>query len=404
MLPTIRPMTHRGPVSLILVALLGVAAAPAPSTTTTTQPRDTRIRELEAAIGEASAEEATALRELVTIRERRSELDASIGGLARQVADVSGAITAHQAEVDRLVAALVEIDGRITETTDQLDDAQDRAEQSAADLYLNESGGVPVRVGVLEADSVRDVIVGSVYLANISNDHWAEVDELAGLKDVIEQLEAMAQTQQAEEEAARAEAERRREELDQLRAQQRVERDEVASQESRERALVEEIRERKDEYTAELAALQASSNAITEMLAVRQKGQTRATTFTVARPVPGAVSSSFGARVHPIYGDSRMHNGVDMTAGHGAPIKAGAAGVVAFAGVRQGYGYTVIIDHGNQYATLYAHASSLEVTTGRRVEKGQTVALVGATGLAAGPHLHFEVRLLGAPVNPLNYL
>jgi murein DD-endopeptidase MepM/ murein hydrolase activator NlpD len=99
-----------------------------------------------------------------------------------------------------------------------------------------------------------------------------------------------------------------------------------------------------------------------------------------------------------------MHTGVDMHATQGEPIKAAASGVVAFAGVRSGYGNTVIIDHGNQFATLYGHASVLKVRTGQTVGAGQVVALVGATGLATGPHLHFEVRILGTPVNPASYM
>jgi murein DD-endopeptidase MepM/ murein hydrolase activator NlpD len=108
--------------------------------------------------------------------------------------------------------------------------------------------------------------------------------------------------------------------------------------------------------------------------------------------------------MHPILHITRMHTGVDMEAVPGEPIRAAAAGVVAFAGVRGGYGNTVIIDHGNQFATLYGHASALRVSTGQSVQAGQIIALAGSTGLATGPHLHFEVRILGKPVDPAAYL
>lgn len=112
------------------------------------------------------------------------------------------------------------------------------------------------------------------------------------------------------------------------------------------------------------------------------------------------VTSGFGPRVHPITGDRRFHTGVDLRAPQGAPIRAAAGGVVLEAGRRGGYGNTVEIDHGNGTTTLYAHASAVLVDKGQRVEPGQPVALVGQTGQATGPHLHFEIRRNDHPVNP----
>ncbi|MGQ0825190.1 MAG: murein hydrolase activator EnvC family protein [Actinomycetota bacterium] len=371
-------------------------AEPSPS-------RDHRIEELESAIGEASAEEASALRELSDIRGRRRELDAAVGALDHQILDVEGRIRLLRAAVDQLTSKALTLDARAEAANLRRVDSEQRASDAVAELYRTE-GGVAVLDAVLDADSLRDAQVGSHYLVHIADDRRIEVVDLANLTQTIENLEAEASAQRDTAEATRAEAAGEREQLAGLRADQAAARDEIARQESREQALLAEIRERRDDYTAELAALQATSNAITEMLSTRQRGQSRAASFSVARPVPGSIGSGFGTRVHPVYGDTRMHNGVDMNAGHGAPIRAGAAGIVAWSGPRQGYGNTVIIDHGNQYATLYAHASALHVTTGDRVEAGATLASVGATGLATGPHLHFEVRLLGVPVNPVNFM
>lgn len=129
-------------------------------------------------------------------------------------------------------------------------------------------------------------------------------------------------------------------------------------------------------------------------------------------PLPGVskteVTSSFGNRFHPTLKEYRMHNGVDIGANSGRDIVAANKGKVIFAGTDAGYGNYVIIDHGVKdgvsISTLYAHASKLLVKKGDEVEAGQVIAKVGSTGYSTGPHLHFEVRKNGAPVNPKDYL
>lgn len=122
------------------------------------------------------------------------------------------------------------------------------------------------------------------------------------------------------------------------------------------------------------------------------------------RPCSGRVTSSFGMRFHPILKRSRLHAGVDFGSPSGAPIVAAQTGEVIAAQRMRGYGNVVIIDHGGGVSTTYAHCSRFFVGKGQRVQRGQRIASVGATGLATGPHLHFEVRVNGKPVNPMRYL
>ncbi|HEY6357291.1 MAG TPA: M23 family metallopeptidase, partial [Vicinamibacterales bacterium] len=121
-------------------------------------------------------------------------------------------------------------------------------------------------------------------------------------------------------------------------------------------------------------------------------------------PAQGPMVSGFGMRWHPILGGYRMHTGIDIAAPYGAPIIASDAGVVLFVGWYGGYGNTVIVDHGSGYSTLYAHCSAILVNQGQNVARGQAIARVGATGYATGPHLHFEIRVNGVPVNPMSRL
>lgn len=124
----------------------------------------------------------------------------------------------------------------------------------------------------------------------------------------------------------------------------------------------------------------------------------------VARPLPGAIGSGHGLRVHPIHGDARMHHGIDIAAPAGTPIQAFAGGTVTFAGARGGYGNVVVIEHADGVSSRYAHQSAVDVVVGQLVAPGQVVGRVGATGAATGPHLHFELRRGDTSIDPEPHL
>jgi len=165
---------------------------------------------------------------------------------------------------------------------------------------------------------------------------------------------------------------------------------------------------------AELKNLAAASKKLQEQLQEQQRtplptdgGTTSHTSGRFIWPVPGGthelgVGSTFGMRMHPIYHDWRMHYGVDIHASLGTTIVAVEAGTVYSASYRGGYGNCVMIDHGNGIITLYAHCSQLLVSAGESVQQGQAIARAGSTGASTGSHLHFEVRVNGTPVDPMN--
>ena len=121
-------------------------------------------------------------------------------------------------------------------------------------------------------------------------------------------------------------------------------------------------------------------------------------------PCSGTVVSDFGWRIHPILGIELFHTGIDIAAPYGTPIKATANGTVTMAAWYGGYGNCTIIDHGDGLSTLSAHQSSMRVAAGQTVTQGQVIGYVGSTGLSTGPHLHFETRVNGEPVDPMRYL
>jgi len=121
-------------------------------------------------------------------------------------------------------------------------------------------------------------------------------------------------------------------------------------------------------------------------------------------PTIGPVTSNFGWRVHPILGTERFHSGIDFGADYGSIVYASTQGRVIYADWYGGYGNAVIIDHGNGMTTLYGHCSEIYVKDGDVVAKGQPISAVGSTGFSTGPHLHFELRANGEPIDPAAYL
>ena len=152
----------------------------------------------------------------------------------------------------------------------------------------------------------------------------------------------------------------------------------------------------------EIDALQASSARIAAAIRAAQaknSGPTQTPSNAgLIWPVQGPVTSPFGWRW------GRMHEGIDIGAGYGTPIHAAAGGTVIYCGWEEGYGNFVVLDHGGNLATAYGHQSSIAVTCGQQVNQGDVIGYVGCTGHCFGPHLHFEVRVNGNPVDPLGYL
>ena len=123
-----------------------------------------------------------------------------------------------------------------------------------------------------------------------------------------------------------------------------------------------------------------------------------------SRPTGGSMTSRFGMRYHPILHYTRMHSGIDFGGGYGAAVYAAGGGTVISAGSKGSYGSTVVIDHGGGLSTVYGHLSRISVSEGQIISTHQRVGSIGSSGLSTGPHLHFEVRVNGRAVNPLNYL
>jgi murein DD-endopeptidase MepM/ murein hydrolase activator NlpD len=166
----------------------------------------------------------------------------------------------------------------------------------------------------------------------------------------------------------------------------------------RKRHTLDIVQENEREFVGEVNALQAADARIRANIAASQGYDGTPSASGLIWPVDGPVTSPFGMRW------GRMHEGIDIGVGYGTPIHAAAAGRVIYCGWEEGYGNFTMIDHGGGIVTAYGHQSSIIVHCGEDVAQGQVIGYVGCTGHCFGPHLHFEVRVDGGPVDPLGYL
>lgn len=191
-----------------------------------------------------------------------------------------------------------------------------------------------------------------------------------------------------------------------VRQQLLAQKQEYETQATQQASLIERLKQ--DQAALEAAEAQLSRDSEQLAALIRQRisvqGGNVQGTGQMIYPISARMTSGFGTRVHPVLGYRRFHAGIDFGAPTGAAIRAADSGRVIFAGWYGGYGRAVIIDHGSGITTLYAHSSQLYVREGQAVQQGQPIAAVGSTGLSTGPHLHFEVRRNGSPVNPLSFL
>jgi murein DD-endopeptidase MepM/ murein hydrolase activator NlpD len=389
----------------LLAVLVAVSAAPASGDVASRkQAIDARLQAVQAKIAWAKRREQE-------LADQIASVNSEIRGLATQVGDVSQRLSAlerdlvlHREKLDRLNELFRVQTQRYHFYRHEYQALLDRLGNRLVDLY--ESG----------EPSTLEVLLGSKNFSDLINQ--AQVLESIGKQD--QRIAGQVGTAKERVRAQREHTKRYRSlvaaELRTIAVrtnQVRALRDQLLANENRlaaaraaKRAALRNVKESKAEFLHEVAGLQAASSALAAQIRAAQAssvsysapGDTTPSAAGFIWPVNGPVVSGFGMRW------GRMHEGIDVAAGYGTPIRAAAAGRVVYSGWMSGYGNLVAIDHGGGVSTAYGHQSSIAVGNGQVVSQGQTIGYVGCTGHCFGPHLHFEVRINGSPVDPLGYL
>ncbi|NJD04122.1 MAG: peptidase M23 [Ruminiclostridium sp.] len=290
-------------------------------------------------------------------------------------------------EIDELMAAIEELDRSILEAEANYNRQKELLETRLRVMY--ESSNSTIFDLLAQSQNIIDFIDSMRYMALISQNDQKIVEELNQAKLEVEYKK---RTQEEQKLELQLQADAKKARLTALRNS----RAELDQEIQRSTSQLKKLEKEED-------ALIAESNKLSSIIK-NLSTKAKYTGGSMIWPTPNnfTIVSGFGMRKHPILRKIKMHTGIDINAKKGDSIVAANSGTVLISGWQNGYGYTVVIDHGGGITTLYAHASRLLVKKGAVVKAGDNIAKVGSTGLSTGPHLHFEVRKDGKPVNPLN--
>ena len=371
--------------ALVAALLLGTQLSASVSWAETIEEKRAQLDEIQQKLGEKDAQLEDKKKEISNAMERLILTQEELAEAKRKLAAIESRQQALSIKIRQNEAALAA-------KQKEYDKSRSVYKKRRRDIY--ENGQVNYLDVLLGAADFRDFSSRMYLLQRVIRRDFALIDRLEEQREALLQQKAELDDIRKQLAAAHAESQKEKE----IVAQKTVERQKLYEQ-----ALAE-----KAQLDAEYEELQRNSQEITAMIQrMEQEGRMMPQaggTGQLAWPVNGEITSPFGWRVHPIWGTQIFHAGLDIGADYGDPVHAADSGTVVFAGWMGGYGNAVMIDHGGGMVTLYGHNSSITVGEGEQVSKGQTIALAGSTGNSTGPHCHFEVRIHGEVVSPLQYL
>lgn len=326
--------------------------------------------------------------------------------MSAQIEELDSQLEIAQNELELVETQLSDTETKLNEAEVEFAAASQASEQqleifSKRVKYIYENGSVGYLKVLFKSKNMSDFLTRLQYVNDIMTYDNETLDRLKKYEVIIK-----TKTEEIAEEKAAVEI---------LVADQKVKNAALSSKISEKEALYKKYQQDEATYTDVIASTQEASNEVQKLInsAVAPQNKNGSSSYTanytggqLQWPVPGRsyISSGYGNRPRPIGSGYEFHTGYDIPAPYGSNIVAAEAGTVITASYVRGYGYTVIINHGNGLTTLYGHNSSLSVSVGQTVTRGQVIAKAGSTGNSTGNHCHFEVRVNGSHVSPKGYL
>ena len=322
-----------------------------------------------------------------------SEVEDQLLGALSELDDLNGKLANAKSEMDKTTIELVLSEEELTHIENELSEKIDTLNDRIANIYKN--GGSNILEVLLKAGNFIEFVSRMKLMSLFAQQDTENVLEIKDKRDAtIGIKKSIINIREAQQD--------HKEEVEKLVAYSETKTTEIEELYGEKKGLLNQARADKNALVAMEKELEIQEAEVTRILERYKYGTAPSGKFMW--PVLGGIKSGFGNRLHPIFGVWRFHSGVDLSAPHSALVKAGDGGQVIQAGYSGGYGYSITLYHGGGFASRYAHLSSIRCVAGQFVERGQVIGLVGSTGWATGPHLHFEIRINGIAQNPLNYL
>ncbi len=397
---TARPLL-RALVPVLLLVLATVPAGAQPkredplqSEQKKLQQTQKRLKEEREKAADARARETSLLAELEQIERRLAEKQAEVARLDKRIRRAQADIAALRSEIGKLLG---QRSGQEEALARRLR-AMYRVHAQGGALPVILSGDDPVT----RATAVRHLTSLAALDARLIQEYRVTSEKLADRKGREE-------ARQRELTGLFADAQREQAEVDREAARRRTLLAKVRDERAYHERMVGELTEASRRLEAFIRELQAKQRKLAKVPPPKRGVEPPGVGFGTLRgrlpwPTDGRIVTAFGAQVHPRFGTRTFRNGVDIEAAEGKDVAAVYAGHVIYTGWFKGYGNLIILDHGNEYYTLYAHIAEIEAKEGDDVRQGQRVGTVGDTGSLAGPRLYFEVRYQGKPQDPVEWL
>lgn len=342
-----------------------------------------------------------------TAEAEKSELSSELDSIVSKMEKTQSDLTAKETEINDAETELV---------TAKANEDDQYQTMKLRIKYMYENGSNEFLEILMKANSIADLLNKAEYINKISQCDRELLVEYKDTRKDVENRENALKKEYAELESLQDELAGEQANVEKLLADKNIQinnlTSEISSNADKLKQLIAEAeaaeaRRKEAEATAAAQAAQAAAAASSGTSSSGNTSSNASATGTgsLTHPVPGAaITSGFGGRVAPTAGATTGHDGIDYGAGYGAAVYAADSGTVITAQYNSARGNYIVINHGNGMQTWYQHLSSMNVTVGQTVARGQVIGNVGTTGISTGPHLHFEVHVNGVPVNPLNYL
>jgi murein DD-endopeptidase MepM/ murein hydrolase activator NlpD len=388
-------------IALALVLLLAVATPALGDDAGKKHQIDSKISTLQDRLAAQKKHEQSLRNEVDGYTARIRTLEAKAGDVSLHLQTLEADLSLHQKRLDALNALFHAQSTRLTYLRAQYRHAMTVLNQRLVDIYESDD---PSTIDVLlGSSSVQEAIDKVSYLEDIGAQDRSIAAEVAVAKAQVTAARAKTKKVRSSVSGETAVIRARTDQTRAVRDELVGARNDLASTRKDKLVDLSTLTASERAEAEEIDALQAASARIAAAIRAAQSKDSSGPTQTPSSagliwPVQAPITSPFGWRW------GRMHEGIDLGAAYGTPIHAAAAGTVIYCGWEEGYGNFVVIDHGGNLATAYGHQSRIAVTCGQHVEQGQVIGYVGSTGHSTGPHLHFEVRVDGNPVDPLGYL